>query len=96
MLTNSHFSSHQQTLFCSLLLPHAELKWGIKELFLSPCGNNITTDILPIALSIYLKVSYSHKTSIQSKANVTIYETVFMLYEPLVEQMATLQYQDKD
>lgn len=43
-------------------------KWGIKGLFLYPCGNNTTADFLPTTLDIYLKVSYSHKTSTQSEA----------------------------
>lgn len=82
--------------FFSLLFPHTEFKWGIKGFLLCPCGNNTTTDFLPTAVNIYLKVSYCHKTSTQNEANEKIYETVFMLYEPLFEQMATLQYRDKD
>lgn len=53
----------------SLLFPHAEYKWEIKGLFICPCGNNTTADFLLTTLNIFLKVSYSHKTSTQSKAN---------------------------
>lgn len=54
--------------FFSLLFLHTEFKWGIKGLFLYPCGNNKKADFLPTTLNIYLKVSYSHRTSTQSKA----------------------------